>query len=257
MLRRPRELVRALLAMNVVMPLFALALITIFDFTLAVKIALVALSVSPIPPPVPAKEVQSGGQASYVIGLQIAMGVLAIIFVPLAMAAIGHLRHGALQLSIGPVAKVVFISVVLPIVAGIFVRRLAPAFAQRVAKPMTSISGLGVVACFAVVWISAAPAIWSLIGNGTVIALTAFVILGLAVGHLLGGPSPENRRALAIATATRHPGVALLLAGANFPAERLVVAAVLLYLLVNALLAIPYLVLTKRRLPQPETQVKV
>ena len=53
--RRPGELVRALLAMNVLMPLFALALNTIFDFTPAVKIALVALSVSPIPPPIPAK----------------------------------------------------------------------------------------------------------------------------------------------------------------------------------------------------------
>ena len=257
MLRRPRELVRALLAMNVLMPLFALALNTIFDFTPAVKIALVALSVSPIPPPIPAKGLKSGGKASYVMGLQIAMGLLAIIFVPLAMAAIGHIRHGALQLSIGPVAKVVLISVVLPIMAGIFVRKLAPGFAQRVAKPMTSISGLGVVACFVVVWISAAPEIWSLIGNGTVIALTAFVLVGLAVGHLLGGPAPENRRVLAIATATRHPGVALLLARANFPAEKLVVAAVLLYLLVNAILVIPYLIWTKRRQPQPEIQVKV
>ena len=131
--RRPGELVRALLAMNVLMPLFALALNTIFDFIPAVKIALVALSVSPIPPPIPAKEMKSGGKASYVMGLQIAMGVLAIIFVPLAMAAIGHLRHGALQLSIAPVAKVVFISIVIPIVAGIFVRKLAPAFAERVA----------------------------------------------------------------------------------------------------------------------------
>jgi BASS family bile acid:Na+ symporter len=122
---------------------------------------------------------------------------------------------------------------------------------------MTSISGLGVVACFVVVWISAAPEIWSLIGNGTVIALTAFVLVGLAVGHLLGGPAPENRRALAIATATRHPGVALLLARVNFPAEKLVVAAVLLYLLVNALLVIPYLVWARRRQPQPEIQVKV
>jgi BASS family bile acid:Na+ symporter len=257
MLRRPRELVRALLAMNMVMPLFALALNTIFDFTPAVRIALVALSVSPIPPPVPAKEVKSGDKASYVMGLQIAMGVLAIIFVPLSMAAIGYIRHGALQWSIAPVAKVVLISIVIPIMAGIFLRKLAPAFAQRVAKPLTSISGLGLVACFAVVWISAAPEIWSLIGNGTVIALTAFVLVGLAVGHLLGGPAPENRRALAIATSTRHPGVALLLARANFPSEKLVVAAVLLYLLVNAVVVIPYIVWSKRRQQQTEIQVTV
>ena len=59
--RRPGELVRALLAMNVLMPLFAVTLISFLDFNPAVKIALVALSVSPIPPPTPAKMVKSGG----------------------------------------------------------------------------------------------------------------------------------------------------------------------------------------------------
>ena len=190
------------------------------------------------------------------MGLQIAMGLLAIIFIPLSMWTIGHLRHGALQLSIAPVAKVVFISIVVPILAGIFVRRLAPAFAERVAKPLTSISGLGVVACIVVVWISAAPAMWSLIGNGTVIALAAFVLVGLAVGHFLGGPTPENRSSLAISTATRHPGVALLLAQANFPAEKLATAAVLLYLIVMAAVSIPYLVWTKRRQPQLQNQAE-
>ena len=248
--RRPGELLRALLAMNVVMPLFALGLITTLDFTSSVKIALVALSVSPIPPPIPAKGLKSGGRASYVIGLQVAIGLLAIVVVPLAMTAIGHLRHGALQTSMAPVARVVFISIVIPLVAGILVRRRAPAFAGRAARPLASISGFGVVACIVVVWISARLTIWSLIGNGTVIALAAFVVVGLVVGHFLGGPEPENRRALAIATASRHPGVALLLARANFPDESLVVAAVLLYLLVNAVLAIPYLLWAKRRQSQ-------
>ena len=248
--RRPGELVRALLAMNVLMPLFALALISIFDFNPAARIALVALSLSPIPPPIPAKGLKSGGSASYVLGLQVAIGSLAIIFVPLAMAAIGQVRGVALQTSIGRVATVLFISILIPIGAGIFVHKRAPAFAERIAKPLTSISGLGVVACIIVVWIWMAPAMWSLIGNGTVIALAAFVLVGLAFGHVLGGPVPQNRTALAIATASRHPGIALILAKANFPAETLVGPAVLLYLLVNAVVAVPYLLWTKRRQSQ-------
>jgi BASS family bile acid:Na+ symporter len=248
--RRPGELVRALLAMNVLMPLFAVALIATFDFNPAVKIALVALSVSPIPPPIPAKMVKSGGTESYVIGLHVVIGSLAIIFVPLAMAIIGQVRNVALQMSMAPVAKVVFISVLIPIGVGIFVHGLAPAFSERVAKPIASISGLGVLAGIVAIWISAAPAMWSLIGNGTVIALAAFVLVGLAIGHFLGGPVPENRTSLALSTASRHPGIALLLAQANFPAEKLVVAAVLLYLIVNAVVSIPYLLWTKRRQSQ-------
>jgi bile acid:Na+ symporter, BASS family len=248
--RRPGELVRALLAMNVLMPIFAVTLIALLDFNPAVKIALVALSVSPIPPPMPAKMVTSGGTHSYVIGLHVAIGSLAIIFVPLAMEIIGQVRNVALQMSVAPVAKVVFISVLIPIGVGIVVHKLAPAFSERVAKPIASISGLGVLACVVVIWISAAPDMWSLIGNGTVIALAAFVLVGLAIGHFLGGPVPENRTSLALSTASRHPGIALLLAQANFPAEKLVVAAVLLYLIVNAVVSIPYLLWTKRRQSQ-------
>ena len=254
--RRPGELVRALIAMNVLMPLLIVALISIFDFSPAVKIALVALSVSPIPPPIPAKMVKSGGAESYVIGLHIAIGSLAIIFVPLAMEILGQFRTVALHVSMAPVAKVVFISVLIPIAVGIGVHVLAPAWSERVAKPITVISGLGLLVCIVAVWISAAPAMWSLIGNGTVIALAAFVVIGLVIGHLLGGPVPENRTSLALSTASRHPGIALLLAQANFPAEKLVTAAVLLYLLVNAVVSIPYLLWTKRRQAIVENEVK-
>lgn len=157
------------------------------------------------------------------------------------MEIIGQARNVELQMAIGPVARVVFISVVIPIAAGIGLHKLAPAFSERVAKPLTIISGIGILVGIVVVWIAAAPAMWSLIGNGTVIALAAFVVVGLVIGHLLGGPTPENRTSLALSTASRHPGIALLLAGANFPAEKLVTAAVLLYLIVNAVVSVPYL----------------
>jgi BASS family bile acid:Na+ symporter len=53
--RSPGHLVRALLSMNVLMPLTALALAAPFDLHPAVKIALVVISVSPIPPILPKK----------------------------------------------------------------------------------------------------------------------------------------------------------------------------------------------------------
>ena len=135
--RRPGELARALLAMNVLMPLFAVALISIFDFNPAVKIALVALSVSPIPPRFPTKIVKAGGTESYAIGLHIAIGLLAIIFVPLAMEIIGRIRNVGLHMSIAPVARVVFITTLIPLAIGIGAHKLAPALAERVAKPIT------------------------------------------------------------------------------------------------------------------------
>ena len=254
--RRPGELVRALLAMNVLMPLFAVLIISIFDLSPPVRIALVALSVSPIPPLLPNKLVKEGGKDSYGIGLLIAVGLLSIIFVPLAIEIIERVRNVSLQMSAASIAKVVFITVLLPIALGVAVHSVAPRLANRLAKPISIIAGVALLACMVAIWISAAPAMWALIGNGTVIALASFVLVGLAVGHFLGGPEPENRTSLAISTASRHPGIAIALAQANFPEQKLAMAAVLLYLLVNAFASLPYLLWTRRRQPGVENQVK-
>src|SRR5689334_20587568 len=65
LLRRPGQLLRSLLAMTVIMPLFAVALAGAFALHPAVKIALVALAVSPVPPFLPKKELRAGGGTSY------------------------------------------------------------------------------------------------------------------------------------------------------------------------------------------------
>jgi BASS family bile acid:Na+ symporter len=87
----------------------------------------------------------------------------------------------------------------------------------------------------------------SLIGHGAIIAFVAFVLVGLAAGQLLGGPSPEDRTVLALSTALRHPGVAIAIAYTNFPQEKLALAAVMLYLLLGLLLTIPYIKLRRRQ----------
>lgn len=119
----------------------------------------------------------------------------------------------------GAVARLVAIIVLVPIAAGIVVRWLAPAFARRAARPISlgamTLLGAVVVLLLVSAW---SPAV-SLIGNGHVLALAAFVAIELIVGHLLGGPDPEDRVVLALSTASRHPGVALAIATANFPQE--------------------------------------
>ena len=72
------------------------------------------------------------------------------------------------------------------------------------------------------------PKAMPLIGNGTLLAMLVFCLIGLGVGHLLGGPAPRDRAMLALSSAARHPGVAMAIATANFPDQTLVFPAVLL-----------------------------
>jgi BASS family bile acid:Na+ symporter len=252
--RRPRKLASAILAMNVVMPVLAVAMVIVLDLDPAVNIALVALSVSPIPPLLPKKLVKAGGTASYAVGLLITIGLLSIIFVPLAMEVIERVLKVPLQMSTISLATLIFTTVLLPIGLGAAVHRFVPSVAERLAKPITQVAVIGLLACVVAILFVAAPMIWALMGNGTGIALAAFVLVGLAVGHVLGGPEPENRTALALSTASRHPGIAVAIAQTNFPEQKLAMAAVLLYLLVNAVVSIPYQAWAKRRIPDAENQ---
>ncbi len=93
---------------------------------------------------------------------------------------------------------------------------------------------------------AAAPAILALIGNGgIVIAMVIFLTVGLAVGHMLGRPDPDHSLVLALSTACRHPAIALSIAAANFPEERFG-APILLYVLLGAIVAVPYLAWQRR-----------
>jgi len=246
MLRRPGELARALLSMNVLMPLFTVAMVTIFDLNPAVKIALVALSVSPIPPLLPKRTMKAGGVDPYAIGLLVTVGVLAILFVPLAMEILQRVFGVPLQMTVGAVAFLILRTVLLPLGLGIAVHHFWTAPAKRLARPVSQIGTVGLLLAVIPILFTAVPQILSLIGNGTIVSLAAFVAFGLAIGHWLGGPLPKNRTTLAYSTASRHPGTALALARANFPEQKLAMAAVLLYLLINIIASLAYYFGSKR-----------
>lgn len=245
--RRPGLLVRALLAMGVVVPFVAAVLAAVFDLYPPVEIALLLLAVSPVPPILPGKQLKLGGHASYVYGLLVTAALFAIVLVPLMIEVLGWVFQRDAHIAPAAIAKVVLITVLAPIVAGLAVRHFAPALAERIASFVTRLGTVLLVAGLLPILITAWPGIVSLIGNGTILAIAAVVIAGLIAGHLLGGPDPDDRTALAIASAMRHPGVALAIAKVNFPDEKLVFAAVLLFAVVNVIVTIPYAAWRRRQ----------
>lgn len=245
--RRPRLLIRSLLSMNVVMPLFAAMLAASFDLRPVVKASLVLLAISPLPPIFPKKALKAGGEFSYTIGLLVAATLIAIVFIPLALELLQRAFDIPLQMSPAAVVALVLWNLLLPLAIGIAIHRLAPGFAERAGKPIAQIAGIVLLVALLLIVVRVWPAMMSLIGKRTVVAMVVFALVGLAAGHLLGGPNPENRTVLALSTATRHPGIAIAIASANFPDQKLAPAAILLYLLVSGIVSRPYLAWTKRR----------
>ena len=238
--RHPGLFFRSIVAMNVVMLLFAIAVIMLFNPPAPIKIALVALSVSPVPPVLPGKQFAAGGSAGYTIGLLAGAAIVSVAFVPFVIEMLGRIFSVDMHEPISKVSSVVLISVVIPLVAGIVLRKFAPAFAERAAAPISTIATVLLVIAVLPVLVVAAPTFWSLVGNGVLICLIAFTLVGIAVGHLLGGPNPHNRAVLALATGTRHPGIAIAISSINFPSQKSVLAVVLFHLIIGAIVSLPY-----------------
>ncbi len=246
LLRRPGLLVRSVLAMNVVMPLVAAAMALRFDLPEAVEVSLVALAVSPVPPILPKKQIKALGESSYAIGLMVGAAAVAVVFVPLAIELLGLTFPTPLHITPWPIAELVLATVLAPLAAGMLAARLAPELASRFARPVALIASLALALGFLAVLVTAWPSIVALAGSGALRAIAAFVLIGLAVGHVFGGPAPHDRTVLALAAATRHPGVALAIGSASFPGQKAVLPVLLLYIVAGAVLAIPYGMWRKR-----------
>jgi len=245
--RRPDDLANALVSMYAVMPAVAVAAALVFDLPTVVKVALVACSISPIPPILPSKAIRAGEDDSYAIGLLVAGSVLSIVLVPVALELFQVIFDMPLQMTPAMVGAIVLETVLVPLAAGIAVRFVAPWFALRAAGPTATLASALLVFALIPVLLSRSEELVSLMGGGTLTALALFAGAGLVVGHALGGPSNEDRRVLALYTSVRHPGVAVAIVQTNFPDQQLVLSAVLLAMLVSALIALPYASWAKRQ----------
>jgi BASS family bile acid:Na+ symporter len=246
LLRHRALFARSIISMNVIMPLLALWLATAFGLLEPVKIALVALAISPVPPLLPFKAAKAGGNGSYTIGLLVAASVLSIVLVPATVWLFGVFFATPFHVRSASIATIVGTSVLVPLALGIFSRRIAPHAAARAAKPMRIIAAIALVVAMFPILVTAWPAFRSLIGNGTLVAIVVMTAVGLVVGHALGGPIRDHRTVLGLATASRHPAVAIAITSVVLPGEKLAAAAVLLNLLVGAIASAPYIIWSKR-----------
>lgn len=238
--RRPGLLWRSLIAMLVVMPIVAIAIDRLFELRSSVEIVLVALAFSPVPPLLPGKVEKAGGHGAYALGLMVLAAMVAIVTVPVSAWLLGLEAGRRYEMPPAAIARVVTKMMLLPLAAGMTVRALAPAFARGSVKPLALVATLLLVVAVLAILASVLTAVLDLIGGGTLLALVAFVVIGLGIGHWLGGPRPEESTVLALCTASRHPAIALALAKVNFPDEPFLGATILLYLVVVTAVTVPY-----------------
>lgn len=235
--RRPGQLARSLIAMYVAVPIAAMLVAKTLPLPVPVKAAILVLAISAGAPLLPRKLMKLG-QEGYVFSLVVTSSILAIVAVPAWLEVLGPLFGHETTVEPGAVARAIAKSFLAPLVLGMLLRWPLSRVAERVSEwilgaagAVLAASGLALLALhgdllFAVGWVPLA-------------ALAGTTLVALVIGHVLGGPDPDDRTALAVSCASRHVGIALL-AASTVPGPR-TAALVLAYVLASAVVSVPYL----------------
>jgi len=242
-------LFRSLLSTSVITPLFALWAALVFELRQPVGVALVALAISPLPSFLPTRTMKLGGDTAFSRSLCVVSGVLAVALVPISVSLLATVFSPP-HVGPGMVAGLLATSVLLPLLAGASVRRLALTTANRVVKPIaiasTGILGIALAAMLPGSW----RALPQVIEHDTFFAVVLVTLVGLGVGHACGGPARRDRTALVIATTERHPALAIAIGTIAFPNDHVAGAVILFSLFVGTIATVAYMSLSRFTLPR-------
>jgi BASS family bile acid:Na+ symporter len=246
--QRPGLMGRALFSVLIAVPAIALVLTRALELPRAAQIGIVLMSISPGAPVALRRSLGAGGHEAFAPSLQISVVMLAVFSMPLSIAALNHVYAGHASVTPWSVARQVFIAQLLPLGLGIALRHLRVPLAEWLQPRVTRIGTVMLAAAVVLILIDA----WEVTVNAGLRGTAAIVLTtgaALAVGHLLGGPDPATRTSVAIISAARNAGLALLVATLNrAPPE--IMATVLAYLLISVLTIVPYVIWRRRAVQQ-------
>ncbi|HEY5724194.1 MAG TPA: hypothetical protein VIT45_17930 [Allosphingosinicella sp.] len=245
---RPSLLMRGFVAVYVAVPATAFVAASLLPMEAPIKIGIVAMALSPLAPLVAGKMLKAGPHSSNVVGVYVALLMLALIAVPATLELVTAITGGSARIAVADVTWLIATSILLPLLVGVALAGLVPAAAPMIAK-IAAIAGYLMLGLMVVLILYlAAGRLMGLVGNGTLLAIVLAELAGLAAGHFLGGPHIGQRVALAEAAASRHPGLAVLMVQENYENSSTMLAAVLLYLVVGIVVTAIYVRLMGPRL---------
>lgn len=244
-LQNPGLLLRGLFAVLVAVPVLALVLVRAFELPRGVEIGIVLMAISPGAPVALRRSISAGGHRVFAQALQILVATLAVVSMPLSIAALNQLYGGQASIDPREVARQVFVAQLLPLAVGIAVRQFAPNFTAKYETWIKRLATLLLVVLLVLVMIDIAPVILAT-RTGAAIAIVSLTAIAALAGHALGGPHHATRTAVGVCAAARNPGLALVVATLN-SAPTGVVATVFAYLVISALTLVPYIAFSRRR----------
>jgi BASS family bile acid:Na+ symporter len=217
-----RLLSLALLANFVLMPLGALALARVLRLDHALGAGLLVLGTAAGAPFLPKLAGLARGNMAFAVGLMVLLMVLTVGYMPLVLP----LLLEGVSVDAAKIARSLVLLMLVPLGLGLAVKARFEAAATRAKPPLDRLSNLSLILLIVLITVTNFDKVLGVFGTRGILAGLLFIVLGLAVGYLLGGPGIDTRRVLALGTAQRNIAAALVVAGQNFSDPKVVVMVV-------------------------------
>lgn len=221
-LRNGKLVFVALLANFVLMPAGALVIARVLKLDQPLGIALLLLGAAAGAPFLPKLAGIAKGNLAFAVGLMVLLMVLTVLYMPLVLPL---LLEGV---TVDPlkIARSLLLLMLLPLGIGLAVNRQFGSFAERMRPTLNGLSSASLVLLIALLLVTKMQNVIALFGTRGILASVLFLLAGLGLGWLLGGPGFATKEVLALGTAQRNIAAALVVGGKNFDDPNVVVMIV-------------------------------
>ena len=175
----------------VIVPAIGFATTITFGLALPEQVGVVLMAIAPGAPLALRRALASGADEGFAPTLQIAVAILAVPAVPLWVVVGNWIlgTHGFIDAA--AVARQVILAQLLPLAMGTIVKRVAPVRGARIGIALGRAAAILLLAALVSILVNVRYSIllthfWPIVG------VAIITISALVVGHLLGGPSPDN-----------------------------------------------------------------
>jgi BASS family bile acid:Na+ symporter len=241
-LRRARLVLLAVIANFVVAPALAFALTEVVPLDRPYATGLLLLGGAAGAPFLPKLAQLAKGDFAFSVGLMLLLTVGSVVFMPVVLP----LLIPGLSADPWPLLRPLLVTMLLPLLAGMAVRRRSEWWSSRLRPVFGLVSNVSMILAVVLLIGLNFGAMIGTFGSGAVAVAVLFVALVLAVGYALGGPSPGTRSVLGLGTGQRNVAAALVIATQNFTDPGVVVM-----ILVSTLAGLVVLLPAARHLARP------
>jgi BASS family bile acid:Na+ symporter len=229
-LRDLRSLIPGAALNLLVIPALGVLVAYAFDLPPALRVGFVLIAMSP-GAPLALKLIEfAHGQMAFSVALVVILQLAGLVSVPLLADLF---LSSTVELDYPQVITSVLLLQLIPLVVGFSLMRITGAESSFWARAVSIVSDASFALLVVLVVIDDLPEVAHILEASVVAAVLTLLATSFAAGWALGGPVTSGRRSLAIVSAGRKGGLALILAATSFDREPVVVLMIVAYSLIE------------------------